>query len=213
VRITFIRMAFVLSLFFSLCGCMGVVQKGDRPEAQKIQELSSQVDELSQTQKILEERLQQEISDKIVKLRMLEKGLVITFVADILFDSGKSKLRPDAYATIDKVTRVLIENVPDLKTGIEGYTDNEPIQASGWKSNWELSAARALSVLHYLQDEKGIEGWRLSVIGYGEHQPVADNATQEGRQLNRRVEIVIMPRVVKVKEISEPGVRAPENFN
>jgi chemotaxis protein MotB len=189
-------MTLVLSLFFFMCGCTVVVQKGRQ----------------SDVQRILEERLSQEISDKIVKLKMMEKGLVITFVADILFDSGKSKLRPEAHATMDKVTRVLNENVPDLKVGIEGYTDNEPIQASGWKSNWELSVARALSVLHYLQDEKSVEGRRLSVIGYGEQRPVADNAGKEGRQLNRRVEIVIMPRFAKVKEISEPGVRAPENL-
>jgi chemotaxis protein MotB len=199
-------------MFFFLCGCMVVVQKGKRSDVLKIEELSTQVDELSRAQKILEERLAQEISDKTVKLKMMEKGLVITFVADILFDSGKSKLRPEAYAIMDKVTRVLIENVPDLKIGIEGHTDNEPIKASGWKSNWELSVARALSVLHYLQDEKSVEGWRLSAIGYGEQQPVADNATKENRQLNRRVEIVIMPRFAKVKDISEPGARVPENL-
>ena len=211
-RSTLVRMTMVLSLFVFLCGCMVVVQKGRRSDGQKIQELSTQVDELSQAQKILEARLAQEISDKTVKLKMMEKGLVITFVADILFDSGKSKLRPEASSSMDKVTRVLVENVPDLKIGIEGYTDNEPIRASGWKSNWELSVARALSVLHYLQDQKNVEGSRLSAIGYGEQQPVADNATKEGRQLNRRVEIVIMPRFAKVKEISEPGVLAPENL-
>jgi chemotaxis protein MotB len=143
---------------------------------------------------------------------MMEKGLVITFVADILFDSGKAKVRPEANETLDKVSRVLIENVADLKIGIEGHTDNEPIKASGWKSNWELSVARALSVLHYLQDEKRVEGWRLSAIGYGEQQPLADNATKEGRQLNRRVEIVIMPKVSKVREKNEPGAEAQQNL-
>jgi chemotaxis protein MotB len=106
----------------------------------------------------------------------------------------------------------LIENVADLKIGIEGHTDNEPIQASGWKSNWELSAARALGVLHYLQDEKRVEGWRLSAIGYGEQQPVADNAAKDGRQLNRRVEIVIMPKISKVRENNETGAEAQRNL-
>jgi chemotaxis protein MotB len=212
VRSTLIRMTLVLLLFPFVCGCMAGVQKGRRSEGQKIQELSSQVDELSQAKKILEDRLQQEISDRAVKLKIMEKGLVITFVADILFDSGRSKVRQEATATLDKVSRVLVENVPDLKIGIEGHTDNEPIKASGWKSNWELSVARALSVLHYLQDEKAVEGWRLSAIGYGEQQPVADNATREGRQLNRRVEIVIMPKIDKVKAIVEPGGPVPEHL-
>jgi chemotaxis protein MotB len=211
-RSTLIRFTAVVSLLFFLCGCMVVVQKGRVSDQQKIQQLSAQVDELSSAQQILEERLGQEIKDKTVKLKMMEKGLVITFVADILFDSGKAKVRSEAYATLDKVSRVLIENVADLKIGIEGHTDNEPIQASGWKSNWELSVARALSVLHYLQDEKRVEGWRLSAIGYGEQQPVADNAAKEGRQLNRRVEIVIMPKISKVREEKSPAAGAQQNL-
>jgi chemotaxis protein MotB len=97
----------------------------------------------------------------------------------------------------------LIKNVPENQIGIEGHTDNEPIKYSGWKSNWELSTARALSVLHYLIDEKGISPYRISAIGYGEYRPVTSNNTKEGRQLNRRVEIVILPKVTKVKETED----------
>jgi len=100
---------------------------------------------------------------------------------------------------------VLQENVPDLNVGIEGHTDNQPIQYSGWKSNWELSAARALSVLHYLADEKGVAPVRLSAIGYGENQPVASNDTKEGRKENRRVEVVILPKMVKSGAKAESG--------
>jgi chemotaxis protein MotB len=134
---------------------------------------------------------------------MMEKGLVITFVADILFDSGKAEIKSEAYSILDKVARVLNENVADLNVGIEGHTDNEPIRVSGWKSNWELSTGRALSVLHYLSQKKGVGPQRLSVLGYSQYQPVADNATKEGRKLNRRVEVVIFPKVTKVKEIKE----------
>ena len=203
-KIRFLSTTVAMLLALSLFGCASVGRQGRRSDIQKINELSTQVDELTRASQILEQRLQQELNDKAVKLKMMEKGLVITFVADILFDSGKSKLRSEAYAGLDKVSRVLLEDVADLKVGIEGYTDNEPIRASGWKSNWELSAARSLAVLHYLQDEKGLEGSRLSCIGYGEYQPVADNATREGRQSNRRVEIVIMPKVSKVKDAGTP---------
>jgi chemotaxis protein MotB len=141
----------------------------------------------------------------------MEKGLVITFVADILFDSGKAELRSVAFPTLDKVARVLRENVPDLNVGIEGHTDNVPIKHSSWKSNWELSAHRALSVLHYLAEDKGITPTRLSALAYGEYHPVASNGTAQGRQLNRRVEIVILPRVSKVKE-GESGARAPAHL-
>ena len=85
----------------------------------------------------------------------------------------------------------------DLNVGIEGHTDNVPIKYSGWKSNWELSSARAMSVLHYLIDDHGINPPRLSATGYGEYHPVETNDTAEGRQKNRRVEIVILPKTTK----------------
>jgi chemotaxis protein MotB len=129
---------------------------------------------------------------------MAKKGLVITFVAEVLFDSGKAKLREDSLPILDKVVRILQETVPANDIGIEGHTDDEPIKHSRWKSNWELSAQRALSVLHYLEDS-GVASGRLSAIGYGEYQPVASNDTAEGKQLNRRVEIVILPKSVKAK--------------
>jgi len=199
----FLKISIVAFLSFSLGGCTIIFQKGRRSDIEKIEELTQQLDELSEAKKLLEERLSQEIKDKQVKLEMMERGLVITFLADILFDSGKAKIRPEAYASLNKVARVLNENVPNLNVGVEGHTDNQPIQFSGWKSNWELSTARALSVLHYLVDEKGVSPERISAIGYGEYRPVASNDNQQGRQLNRRVEIVILPQVTKVKKTQD----------
>jgi len=201
----------LLSLTFA--GCTFVFQTGRRSDVQKIEELSSQLDELNQAKRLLEDRLKQEIQDKQVRLQMMEKGLVITFVADVLFDSGKAKIRSEAYSLLDKVAVVLKENVPQFSVGIEGHTDNQPIKVSGWKSNWELSTARALSVLHYLGEKKGIKPERLSAIGYGEYRPVASNDTNEGRQLNRRVEIVILPQVKKLKGQAEPrSLETKENL-
>lgn len=184
----------------ALAGCTFIFQRGRRSDVQKIEELSQKLDELSQAKTLLEERLAGEIKDKTVKLEMMEKGLVITVVGDLLFDSGKAKIRSEAFPTLDKVARVLQENVPQFNVGIEGHTDNQPIKYSGWKSNWELSSARALSVLHYLVKEKDISPDRLQATGYGEFHPVSTNDTKAGQQLNRRVEIVIMPQLSKVKE-------------
>lgn len=208
-----LKIVLIVFVSISLAGCTFIFQKGRRSDVRKIEELSQALDELSQTKKLLESRLSQEIQDKQVRLEMMEKGLVITFVADVLFDSGKARIRQEAYPILDKVAVVLKENVPQLKVGIEGHTDNEPIRFSGWKSNWELSSGRALSVLHYLVDEQGILPERVSAIGYGEYRPVASNDTQEGRQLNRRVEIVILPEAAKVKEATETKViEPPENL-
>ncbi len=196
------RVLLSIILFF-VSGCTVVIQKGRRSDIEKIQSLKTELEELKSAKELLESRLSKEIGQKQVSLKMEEKGLVITFVAEVLFDSGKAKLRRDSLPILDKVVKVLKEDVPENNIGIEGHTDNVPIKYSRWKSNWELSAHRALSVLHYLES-KGIDPKRLSAIGYGEYHPVAPNDTPEHRQLNRRVEIVILPRSIKkIKEASQ----------
>ncbi|MDD5565331.1 MAG: OmpA family protein [Candidatus Omnitrophica bacterium] len=207
------RIAAIVILAVLANGCTFIIQKGRRSDVEKIEKLSRQLDELAQAKRILEERLSSEIGGKQVRLEMAQKGLVITFLADILFDSGKAKIKAQALPTLDKVAEVLKENVPNLKVGIEGHTDNQPIKRSGWKSNWQLSTERALSVLYYLTEDKGIAPGRLSAIGYGEYHPIASNDTKEGRQLNRRVEVVIIPPLAKVKELDrDQNVEPKGNF-
>ncbi len=200
-------------LVCSFLGCTVILQKGRRSDMEKINELTTKLNELDQAKRLLEDRLKQEIADKQVKVQMLEKGLVITFVSEVLFDSGKDKIKPGAYNSLDKVARVLKENVPDLDIGIEGHTDNVPIKVSHWKSNWELSSARAMSVLHYLVDKKGVSPERVAGIGYGEYRPIASNDAKDGRQQNRRVEIVILPKTTKAKDMgSSLKPRAQQNL-
>jgi len=186
-----------------LSGCALVIQKGRRSDLEKIKQLEQELTELRSAKSLLEERFSKEIKDKEVKLKMEERGLVITVLAEVLFDSGKTELRQESFPILDKVAKILKEELRSHNVGIEGHTDNQPIKYSGWKSNWELSTHRALSVLHYLE-EKGISPARLSAIGYGEYRPVASNDTPEGRQLNRRVEIVVLPRLVKKLEMEKP---------
>jgi len=204
----------LLVIVFGLSGCTIIFQKGRRKDIEKITELQSkyselkdEMSELERAKQELENRLRGEINNNDVKVEMLERGLVITFVAEVLFDSGKATLRESAFDTLEKVARVLNTTVKDLNVGIEGHTDNEPIKKSGWKSNWELSAARAMGVLHYLVEENGVDPNRLSATGYGEYRPVASNDMKEGRQKNRRVEIVILPNTTK-----EPAVIESENL-
>ncbi|MFC1704526.1 flagellar motor protein MotB [Candidatus Omnitrophota bacterium] len=170
-----VRIILASLLVMSLTGCTLVFQKGRRSDIEKIDELNTELDQLAQTKKLLEQRLKQEIADKQVSLEMAERGLVITFVAEILFDSGKAKLREEAFPVLGKVARVINENVPEMDIGVEGHTDNEPIKYSGWKSNWELSSARAMSVLHYLVDEQAVAPTRVTGIGAGEFRPVEIN--------------------------------------
>ncbi|MDD5561092.1 MAG: OmpA family protein [Candidatus Omnitrophica bacterium] len=207
----FLKALLVLFITLGLAGCSFVFQKGRRSDAEKIQELNAQLDELLSSKSMLEQKLGQEINDRQIKLQMMEKGLVITVVGDLLFDSGKASIRPEAYPLLNKVASVLKDNMAQFNIGIEGHTDNVPIKVSGWKSNWELSTARALSVLHYLVKEQGISPERLSAIGYGEYRPVDSNETAAGRKQNRRVEIVILPNVTKVKSGSNGPVAVKDS--
>src|SRR5271154_6240556 len=192
-KVILLNISLVLVLALGLSGCTVILQKGRRTDIEKISKLKNDMTELERAKEELEKQLQDEINNKQVKVEMQDKGLVITFVSEVLFDSGKAKLRKDSYSKLDKVADVLNTTVADLNVGIEGHTDNQPIKKSGWKSNWELSTARALSVLHYLSD-KSVAQPRLRATGYGEYKPVAPNDTKEDRQKNRRVEIVILPK-------------------
>lgn len=200
----FQSLLFVTVISFGLTGCSVIFQSGRRQDIEKIanlqdenQRLANEKSELERAKNELESRLRGEINNDQVKVEMGDRGLVITFLAEVLFDSGKAKLKNASLDTLSKVAGVLNSTVRDLNIGIEGHTDNVPITKSSWKSNWELSTARALSVLHYLVTDQSIDPNRLSATGYGEYRPVADNATSEGRQKNRRVEIVVIPKVSK----------------
>ncbi len=210
------------ALLVSSTGCGVNFYFGRPSDLKRIEELSSELDhiktqkdseaqQLRDAQSLLEKRLQKELEDKQVTMEMAERGLVLTFISEILFDSGKATLRPEAKGTLGKVASVIREKVADREIGIEGHTDNEPIKSSGWKSNWELSTARATSVLHLLE-EKGVNPHRLVATGYGEYHPVASNEMLEGRQKNRRVEIVILPKkLTKVeKDIMQRAIRSTE---
>jgi len=191
-------------------GCAVNFYKGKPEQERKIKQLTTQLEELEATKRMLEDRLAKEIEDKQILLERTSRGLVITMTNDILFDSGKAKLKKHAKTVLDKIAAVLRETAPDRDIGVEGHTDNIPIKHSGWKSNWELSAARATSVLHYLIDECGIAPQKLSAIGYGEFRPIAGNDAREGRAKNRRVEIIILPKEMTKKSYEEAQSKISE---
>jgi chemotaxis protein MotB len=129
------------------------------------------------------------VQKNLVTLRRGHNYLEVEIQSDILFSSGVAAPSTTASATIRKVAAVL-RDVPNAMR-VEGYTDDQPIRTAAFPSNWELSTARAASVVHILAAE-GIAQSRLGVVGYGEFQPIADNATVEGRNANRRVMLVIL---------------------
>ena len=177
-------------------------QEAHQQELRQVEQKKTQEsNELLDAQRELTESLKKELGDAKAKLEMTKRGLVLTFLDEILFDSGKAVIKEEGLQTLDKVGKVLKETVPDSSVAIEGHTDNEPIKHSGWLSNWELSSGRALAVLHHFIERQGVPPERLQAVAVGEFHPVASNDTTEGRRQNRRVEIVILPSTLKkVKE-------------
>ena len=129
-----------------------------------------------------------------VRFRMEGRGLVVTVVTDkVLFDLGSADLRAEGRAVLDGMTPVLV-NLPN-HVAIEGHTDNQPIHSPQYATNWELSTARATTVLRYLVDAKGFPSARLSAAGYADQRPLVANDNDVDRAANRRVEVVILSQV------------------
>ncbi len=137
----------------------------------------------------LEQALEPLIQRDLVVVRRSELWLEVQINSDILFPTGSATLDAEARQTVAKLAEVLAP-VPN-RIRIEGHTDDRPINTYQFPSNWELSAARAASVVHLFAGD-GIAPERLSMIGYGQFRPVADNASDEGRNANRRVLLIIL---------------------
>lgn len=121
------------------------------------------------------------------------KGVEIRFTDGVFFDSGSAALKPSAFDLLNRLTYIFMEI--DNEILVEGHTDNRPINTPQFPSNWELSTSRALSVVRYFE-RQGINPERMGALGYGEYRPIATNNTAEGRQANRRVNIVVL-RIVE----------------
>ncbi len=138
-------------------------------------------------------KLEEEIQRGEVKISELKGKLTVNVVDKILFDSGKADLKPAGISVLQQIGDIL-KSAADKNIQVEGHTDNVPISgtlAEKYPSNWELSTARATTVLHFLQTKASIPGERLSAVGYGEYHPIATNGSKEGRAQNRRIQIVL----------------------
>ena len=159
----------------------------------ELQAREARLAEVQSTYDELVGKLEQEIERGEVRISELRGKLTVNVVDKILFDSGKAELKPAGVKVLQQIGDILNTAV-DKNIQVEGHTDNVPISgslATKYPSNWELSTARATTVLHFLQDRVGVSGERLSAVGYGEYQPIASNATAEGRAENRRIQIVL----------------------
>ncbi len=159
----------------------------------------AEIKRLTQTQEELSKSLQDEISKGNITIQQVRDRLTINMVDRVLFDSGQAQVKPAGVKVLKQVSDVL-KTVTDKQIRIEGHTDNVPISVKlqgRFKTNWELSTARATTVVRFLIDQGSVDPQYLSAVGYADTHPLASNDTEEGRSSNRRIEIVLYPKDLK----------------
>ena len=143
----------------------------------------------------LKDALENELNESRVVISQLKNRMtVITLTNEVLFNSGSAEIKPAGKKVLSLIAESL-NAYPERAISIEGHTDNIPIgKNSIYESNWDLSGARALAALNFFQQKNQVSPNRLQLVGYGENHPVSSNETAEGRALNRRIEIKMLPQ-------------------
>lgn len=141
-----------------------------------------------------------------VNVKVLKGVVYISLADNMLFKSGSYDINDRAMQTLGKIAKI-IKDYSDYDVLVEGNTDNVPISRTNIRNNWDLSALRASSVVQVLQDKFGVNPAKMTVGGRGEYNAIADNDSEVGRQLNRRTEIIITPKLDQFMELID---KAPE---
>jgi chemotaxis protein MotB len=178
-----------------------------------VRDKEAELADIRSTQDQLMDELQQEIEAGQVRVERLQDKLRVDVVDEILFDSGEAVLKLEGRAVLAKVAGVLQD--ANRLVEVQGHTDNVPIRgrlAERFPTNWELSAARAVNVVRFLQEETGLPPTRLSALAMSEYRPRGDNETEQGRKANRRIEILLapLPETATPTESSSEAPAAPQ---
>jgi chemotaxis protein MotB len=185
--------------------------EGDRKTLQEtLDETKRALEELRERERQAQKRLatfrdllnkfQSMIESGQLRVRVVRNRMVVELPEGVLFDSARAALKREGEATLAQVAPIL-SDIEGRQFQIAGHTDNIPIRTVRFPSNWELSTARAVAVTRFLI-EQGMPAERLSAAGYAETEPVADNDTPEGRAKNRRIEIVLVPALDELPDLS-----------
>ena len=190
-----------LQLIIAAFQGLGVLEGGNTLESGQLAELGHTIMQLPSAEsgraldnarKKAISQFQPEIKSETVRISVDERGLIISLAADSFFESGSDAIDIEESRVLLQRIAGLLTTLDGSKFAVEGHTDDLPTNSEGpWPSNWELSTARATNVLRYLVDF-GVSDDEFRVVGYGDTQPLASNATEEGRAVNRRIDIVIL---------------------
>lgn len=146
------------------------------------------------------EQLKSLMEGGLVEVKIERGRMVVKMDSAVLFDSGSTNLKSEGKDILGQVTTVLA-GISDRSFQVEGHTDDQPIKTARFPSNWELSTGRSTEVVKYMIDQ-GMTAERISASGYGEFMPVSPNDEPEGRALNRRIEIVLLPNLEELPDLS-----------
>jgi chemotaxis protein MotB len=160
------------------------------PTGAAIQQIKSEKDKMEALKAELDAKLEKDNLTSSVKTSIDERGLVISLNNAIFFDPGSAELKKDTEKTLLEIANTI--SVMNNYIRVEGHTDNVPMNSTVYRSNWDLSAARAANMVRLLTEHTSIPPERLIAVGYGEYRPVADNSTEAGRAKNRRIDIIVL---------------------
>lgn len=160
-------------------------------------QLKTQIDQLKSTHDAILSELKGQVKNKEVIIEELEEKLSLTFMDRVLFESGRATITPEGRKILRRVGDIL-KNVAGKQIRVVGHTDNKailPEYRNKFPSNWELSAVRASAVVRYFQKEIGLDAKNMEAVGRSFYEPIASNETEKGRAQNRRVNIIIAPKI------------------
>ncbi|MFB6344707.1 MAG: OmpA family protein [bacterium] len=181
----------------SFQGAVGVLEGGRTLSPAKLMNMGINVHELSEAESTVTQSIPKEvqkllqIEEDSAKVRKDERGIVIQVTNKLLFDRGQIQLTDEGVEFLGRVAMLLkAEGIQSRMVRVEGHTDNIP--TTDYSSNWQISVLRAANVVEVFTNNYNIDPSRMSAVGFGQTRPIASNETEEGRQENRRVEIVIL---------------------
>jgi chemotaxis protein MotB len=151
--------------------------------------------------KQLQERMRKLVDTGKLQVGYRKGQMVLELPAGILFPSGRHRLKNQAKEGLREIAQILLE-FKDRRYMVAGHTDNQPIRTKRFPNNWHLSTARASSIVEFLI-EQGIPAENLAAAGYGEFDPIAENETADGRATNRRIEIILVPDLSELPDLTE----------
>ncbi|MFP5228805.1 MAG: flagellar motor protein MotB [Acidobacteriota bacterium] len=184
----------------------GPAQADQQAMLAKEQATAASQAEVQELRKELSQAMGAELKSHEVDMRVTPEGFVVSLRELGFFDSGQADLLPGAADKILRIARILGRHGLELR--VEGHSDNQPINNSQFRNNWELSTARAMTVLLLLVNQANYDPTKVSVAGYAQYRPIADDSTPEGRRMNRRVDLVVVGATTAARTASHSASAA-----